>query len=314
MQVPNFQTHLRAMKAHYQGTPFSRYSLPITVVDTYPLYRLTAGSTDFDLEYKTVIQKSEQDIREMLNSPQEYIVKETEALVKNPGQAEEFKKQMNKRREETKQKANATIDQIFDQGIELGDQFPEMQSTILTGLDKIGGFISKIFDQISEFITCLIQKIYEWLKDAVKKVKGFFLDAYHSISTFFGLFSTPITLLKTPNSALGVQGERREYDWKKTLEHAHIITVIEMGEPFEIHLTDTEDVKEWQRIYAQEFYLGIDSITKEHLLNLIKNHITSVGLGVLGLSGFLIYAVAKKYEIDIEIANIVKFKMKPGTN
>ena len=115
MQITEFSAHMRAMKVHYQGSSFSRYALPVHVVDTYQVYRLAAGNTDFDLEYKTTLAEAEESVRDFVQKPKNDIVNDTEALGTKPTGADvdSFREKLNQRKEAALKIANEKINLIF---------------------------------------------------------------------------------------------------------------------------------------------------------------------------------------------------------
>lgn len=314
MQVTEFSAHMRAMKVHDQGSSFSRYALPVHVVDTYQVYRLTAGNTDFDLEYKTTLAEAEEYVRDFVQKPKNDIVNDTEALGTKPTGADvdSFREKLDQRKEAALKMATEKITQIFNKMQTLGENHPEYQDTILSGTDKILGFISKLLADIEKFVSDLVRKIYEWIKDALNKVKSFFLDVGHSVSAFFGgAFLLPSSPLSEIYFGLAAGRDKGKFDWHESRQHHQIISEIEARKVIEIELKDPASVEEWKNIGKQNVAFFEGQNNTQQILDFISKNLPTVSLGILGIFGFIAYAISCNYEIELEVTNILKIHLKP---
>jgi hypothetical protein len=200
MKVANFETHIKAMKSHYQGNIFLKYPLPVSVVNSYEIYNLANGTGDFDLDLKIGLQNAQTDIKQDVNQSSDDISESVEKLGKHPSPQSlgEFQKAMEERRKQAIQTATSRINQTFDKFERIGKDYPEYQDTIISTVDKIGSFINFLWDEIGNFIGKLIDNIMSFVKEAWKEVKSYFLNKIQSVTKFFGAFTLNL-------NSLGVQ-------------------------------------------------------------------------------------------------------------
>ncbi|MEM7067013.1 MAG: hypothetical protein AAF572_28095 [Cyanobacteria bacterium P01_B01_bin.77] len=200
MQVTDFQKHVTAMKAHYTGVAFARYSLPVEVVNDFQLPYLLRGSQSFDEDLDKVNKYNEKVLRNNVDENQSALEKEAGKLAssRDDDAIKEFREQLNKRKAKMKAASDKLLDESFDRFLKVGIEHPESQSTILNSADAFCSFTTFIFDGITKFVGDIVEKALNIVNTVVETVSDFCGSVKDSITNFFGVFNLSKSLQMNP--------------------------------------------------------------------------------------------------------------------
>jgi nucleoside recognition membrane protein YjiH len=221
-----FALHMHTMRSHYKEGARQLYALPVSLVQsalktarnglstgvgagTATGASRTAGRslTSRDVfsgilvgavihsegtqQLQAVLTSSQAGMKAW-NENQRASVNTSLATFQATGDSSSFAAEMNRKREESTQQAEAQIDQYYDKAIEVGMKYPETQGKILTTSNSFGSFVTAIIASVGAFFTNIVNKIIqwvaqavEWLKNAAEDIAEFFEDAASDIGDFF---------------------------------------------------------------------------------------------------------------------------------
>ncbi|GAB4181791.1 MAG: hypothetical protein Fur006_17060 [Coleofasciculaceae cyanobacterium] len=325
MEVSNFSSHLRAMKAHYKGYPLTRYPLPIGCIEDQ-LNLLQTETSGLMAFYEGAMQDNQKDIKDFVEEKQQRILQETQKLnQQSTGKdIDVFTQRLSELKNKAKTDAEQKIDLIFGRLETIGNQFPESQDLILNGAEKVVSFFNDILGKVIDFFTKLAQQIFEWLRDLYGKVQEFFSSTVKRVMNFFGGIFLPMRIRKERlESVAKIQGKQEEkITWDiNTQAPADLISRIGEMKEVSISIKAPSEIEEWKKIvrqkpnfleeYNPEEQLGKLQITWDELWNLVKRNATIANISVVFLGSIVLYAIHKNYGIETEISGIFKLNLKP---
>lgn len=306
MQIADFSAHMRAMKEHYKGYPLTRYPLPIRCVEERLMHSLAA---DFNADYKDAIKNSQQNIQNFVAGQQEIVLQETQKIGKNPTgtQIDDFKRRLEEQKEKAKAAANQRIDQIYLKLQSVGIAHPESTELILGSVDKIFSFLDDLLDKMIDFVSNLVEQIYQWLKDAVNKVQSFFKDTSKSVLSFFGSLFNP----QVHSTRLEL-GEISIWNESDVNLHNKLFSTFSNAQAVKITIQDGKQIDLWKKVFDNKGISNSDIVVIT--LPIIAIVIDTVSLGILSLTGLIVYAISRNYTVTASASsqgNNVEFNLQP---
>lgn len=185
-----FRQHVRDMLVHYKSGATTVYQLPaallhpvdaeghMQIVDLHAapaLHPAAVGTHPVAQTPQQQLQQAASAGQESTNAfvqkQKDYASQQTNALQQNKN-TNDFISKMNAQRAKAKQDSDANIDKMYDTFEKIGTQHPQLQSTILGTLSKIGAWMSSLLNSVVTFFANLVSKIVDWIKKAVVWVEG----------------------------------------------------------------------------------------------------------------------------------------------
>jgi hypothetical protein len=103
----------------------------------------------------------------------------------NPQAQSEFRKQMEKKREEAIESAKAALNKVYDEGIRLGEENPNLQGGILAAADIFDRGFKEVMGIVANFITNAMQQVATWINGALQSISDTFTGIADVIGGWF---------------------------------------------------------------------------------------------------------------------------------
>lgn len=105
--------------------------------------------------------------------------------VSNEAQSD-FKRKLEERRQQAKDKAIENVDKIFDEAEKIEAKYPGSGPVILSTLDLAGALTDLVVDKIVEYVGQIVDAVVEWVKKAWDSIRTTFESISDTIAGWFG--------------------------------------------------------------------------------------------------------------------------------